>query len=55
MTRRQLSVSEKTWIVKHMYRLEYSINVQRLWCREMNDNPPHRNTITLLMTQFEQT
>ena len=55
MARRQLSVSETTWIVKHMYRLEHSINVQRVWCKEMNDNPPHRNTIRLFMDKFEQT
>ncbi len=48
-------MNEKTWIVKHMYRLEHSINVQRLWCKEINDNSPHRNTIRLLMNKFEQT
>ena len=26
MARRQLSLNEKTWIVKHMYRLEYPSN-----------------------------
>ncbi|CAF1481202.1 unnamed protein product [Rotaria sordida] len=55
MARRQLSVNEKTWIVKHMYRVEYSINVQRLWCKEINKNPPHRDTIRVLMKKFEQT
>jgi hypothetical protein len=55
MTRRQLSVNKKAWIVKHIYRLEYPINVQRLWCRELNNNPPHRDTIRLLMNKFEQT
>lgn len=55
MARHQLSVNEKTWIVKHMYRLEHSIKVQRLWCKEMNDNPSHQNTIRLLMNKFEQT
>lgn len=54
MARRQLSVNEKTWIIKHMYRLEYPINVQRLWCKEINNNPPHRDTIRVLMKKFEQ-
>ena len=55
MARRQLSVNEKIWIIKHMYRLEYPINVQRLWCNEINSNPPHRDTIRVLMNKFEQT
>ncbi len=55
MARRQLSVNERTWIVKHMYRLEYPINVQRLWSKEINNNPPDRKTITSLMNKFEQT
>ncbi|CAF3328987.1 unnamed protein product [Rotaria sp. Silwood2] len=55
MACRQLSVNEKTWIVKHMYRLEYPINVQRLWSKEINNNPPDRKTITSLMHKFEQT
>lgn len=55
MARWQLSVNEKTWIVKHMYRLEYPINVQRLWCKEINNNPPHRDTIRALIKKFEQT
>ncbi|CAF1381130.1 unnamed protein product [Rotaria sordida] len=55
MARRQLSVNEKTWIVKHMYRLEYPINVQRLWCKQINNNPPHRDTIRVLMKKYEQT
>jgi len=38
-----------------MYRLEYPINVQRLWCKEINNNPPHRDTIRVLMNKFEQT
>ena len=25
MARRQLSVNEKTWIIKHMYRLEFPL------------------------------
>ena len=37
-----------------MYRLEYSIKVERLWCQEMNKNPPHRDTIRILMKKFEQ-
>ena len=55
MARRQLDVKEKIWIVKHMYRLEYPINVQRLWSKEINNNPPHRDTIRLLMKKFEET
>jgi hypothetical protein len=55
MARRQLSVNEKTWIVKHMYQLKYPVNVQRLWRMKINNNPPHRNTIRLLMNKFEQT
>ena len=38
-----------------MHRLEYSINMQRLWCKEINRNPPHRDTIRLLRKKFEQT
>jgi hypothetical protein len=49
MARRQLSVNEKTWIAKHMYRLEYPINVQRLWRKEINNNPPNRDTIRVLL------
>ena len=55
MARRQLSVNEKTWIVKQMYQLQYPINVQRLWSREINNNHPDRKTITSLMNKFEQT
>src|ERR1700730_10369523 len=55
MARRQLRVHEKTWIVKHMYRLEYPINVQRLWSKKINNNPPDRKTIRSLMNKFEQT
>ncbi|CAF1991725.1 unnamed protein product [Rotaria magnacalcarata] len=55
MARHQLNVKEKTWIVKHMYRLEYPINVQRLWSKEINNNPPDRKTIRSLMHKFEQT
>jgi len=55
MARHQLNVKEKTWIVKHMYRLEYPINVQRLWSKEINNNPPDRKTIRSLMNKFEQT
>lgn len=55
MARRQLSVKERTWIIKHMYRLEYPVNVQRLWSKEMNGNPPDRKTITSLMNKFEET
>ncbi|CAF4656865.1 unnamed protein product [Rotaria sp. Silwood2] len=55
MARRQLNINEKTWIVKHMYRLEYPINVQRLWSKEINNNPPDRKTIRSLMNKFEQT
>lgn len=55
MARRQLSVKERTWIVKHMYRLEYPINVQRLLSKEINSNPPDRKTITSLMNKFEET
>ena len=55
MARRQLSLNEKTWIVKHMHRLEYPINVQRLWCKERKNNPPNRETIRSLMKEFEQT
>jgi DNA-binding MarR family transcriptional regulator len=38
-----------------MYRLEYPINVQRLWCKEKNNNPQNRETIRSLMNKFEQT
>lgn len=38
-----------------MYRLEYPINVQRLWRKEINNSPPHRDTIRELMNKFEQT
>jgi hypothetical protein len=55
MARRQLSVNEKTWIVKQMYQLQYPINAQRFWSREINNNPPDRKTITSLMKKFEQT
>ncbi len=55
MARRQLSVNEKTWIIKHMHRLEYPINVQRLWCKDINKDPPHRDTVRLLINKFEQT
>lgn len=55
MARRQLSLNEKTWIIKHMYRLEYPVNVQRLWSKEMNNNPPDRKTIRSLLNKFEQT
>ena len=55
MARRQLSMNEKTWTVKRMYRLEYLVNVQRLWTREINNNPPSRETIRTLLNKFEQT
>lgn len=55
MARRQLSVNEKTCIVKHMYRFEYPINVQQLWSKESNNNPPDRKTMISLMHKFEQT
>jgi hypothetical protein len=55
MARRQLTVTEKTWVVKQMYRLEYPVNVQRLWSREMNNNPPDQKTIRSLMNKFKQT
>lgn len=29
--------------------------MQRLCCKEINNNPSHRNTIRLLMSKFEQT
>ncbi len=38
-----------------MYRLEYPINVQRLWSKEINSNPSHRDTIRSLMNNFERT
>ena len=55
MAKLQLSLKEKIWVVKQMYRLEYPVNVQRLWCKENNNNPPHRNTIRSLINKFEQT
>ena len=55
MVRRQLSMNEEVWIVKHMNRLRYPVNVQRLWCKEINNNPPHRDTIRVLMNNFEET
>ena len=54
MARRQLSLNEKTWIVKHLYRLEYPINVQRLWSKKKNGNSSDRKTIRSLMNKFEQ-
>ena len=55
MTRGQLSVKDKIWIVKNMYRLEYPILVQRKQCQEMDDEPPSRPTINSLINKFEQT
>ena len=55
MARRQLSVNERTWIVKQTYWLQYPINVQRLCSKEINNNSPDRKTITSLMNKFEQT
>ena len=55
MARRQLIVNEKTWIIKHRYRLEYSINIERLWCKDMNKNPPHRDAIRIPMKKFKPT
>ena len=37
-----------------MYHLERSINMQRLWCKEMNKNPWHRDAIRTQMKKFEQ-
>ncbi len=54
MARRQFTISEKVWIVKNMYRLEYPINVQRLWRKEMENGPPTRPTIHAIMNKFEQ-
>lgn len=51
----RLNLNEKTWIVKHMYRLEYPLNVQRLWAKEINSNPSDRKTIRSLMNKFERT
>lgn len=39
---------------KHV-RHEYSINVQRLWSKEMSNNPSHGKTIRSLINKFEQT
>jgi hypothetical protein len=55
MARRQLSMNKRTWIVKQMYRLEYPINMQKLWSKEINNNPKDRKTITSLIKKFEQT
>jgi hypothetical protein len=55
MARRQLSVHENVSIVKNMYRLQYPVQVQRLWCKEMENNPPTRPTINALMKKFEET
>ncbi len=55
MPRRQLSVNKRTWIVKHMYQLEYPLNMQMLWSKEINNNPPDRKTIASLLKKFEQT
>jgi hypothetical protein len=38
-----------------MYGLEYAINMQRLWCKKINNNPPNPGTIRSLMNKFEQT
>ncbi|CAF3586103.1 unnamed protein product [Rotaria sp. Silwood1] len=38
-----------------MYRLEYPINVQRLWSKETNNNLSDRKMIRLLMNKFERT
>lgn len=55
MARHQRSVSEKVWLVKQMYQLEYPIQVQRLWRKEMKAEPPSRPTINAVMNKFEQT
>ncbi len=55
MTRHQLSLNERVWIVKNMYKLEYPIEVQRLWRKEMEDEPPVRSTINRLINKFEET
>ncbi len=55
MARHQLSLNERVWIVKNMYKLEYPIEVQRLWRKEMEDEPPVRSTINRLMNKFEET
>ena len=54
MARHKLSVSEKVWIVKNMYRLAYPIQVQRLWHNEMENEPPSRKTINTIMNNFGQ-
>ena len=38
-----------------MYRLEYPINVQRLWSKKINNNPLDRKTIRSLMNKFGHT
>ena len=55
MTRAQLSVNDKIWIIKNMYRLEYPILVQRKWSQEMADESPNRPTVNSLINKFEQT
>jgi hypothetical protein len=45
MARRQLGVHEKVWIVKNMYRLQYPVQVQKLWCKKMENGPPTRPTL----------
>jgi Helix-turn-helix domain (DUF4817) len=55
MERRQLSVNDKIWIVKNMYRLDHPITVQRKWCREVDNEPPSRPTINSLIKKFEET
>jgi ribosomal protein S19E (S16A) len=55
MARRQFSVHEKVWIIKKMYQLQYPVQVQRFWGKEMENNPPSRPTINALMRKFEET
>ncbi len=55
MSPRLWCLNEKTWIVKNMYRLEHSINVQRLWSKEMGNNPPVRKTVRSSLNKFEHT
>jgi len=54
MACRQFSVREKVWIIEKMYQLQYAVQVQRLWDKEMENDPPCRPTINALMRKFEE-
>ena len=49
------SIEQRVCLVKNKIKLKHNVSVIRLWCKEINGNPPNYKTINELLKRLEET